>query len=411
MRSMKSSRFLAPVLFAFFLTCASAQAQTYKVLHTFTGAPKDGQFPAGTLVRDIAGNLYGTTELGGSGTCGQFTCGTVFMLNKSGNEVGVFSFNEPDGAFPETGLFRDSAGNLYGTTQQGGVHSCDNNPLGCGTVFQLDRTGNKLRYYSFTGGSNGEFPGSTPVVLSGSLYGTTFEGGNNNYGTVYKINTLGKETVLHKFNHEDCSPYALTADSEGNLYGVTDISVCNGSGTLFELDTAGNFTTLYEFGGAVGANPESLIFDSQGNLYGTASDGGSNGGGTVFGLSPGNNGMWSGRALYSFCSLPLCADGNSPRGQLVRDDKTGNIYGVTYWGGAHTNCGSGLGCGTIFKLDPSGNETVLYNFTGGSDGANPFGGLIMDTSGNLYGAAETGGDISCPGSEGVGCGTVFELTP
>lgn len=411
MRSMKSYEFLTPVLFAFLLTCASAPAQTYKVLHTFAGAPKDGQWPLGILVRDAAGNLYGTTELGGSGTCGQFSCGTVFMLNKSGIEVGVFSFNEPDGTFPETGLFRDSAGNLYGNTLQGGVNSCGNDPPGCGTVFQLNKTGNKLRYHSFDG-SNGAAPFSVPVVLSGILFGTTYDGGDGDFGTLYKINALGQETVLHKFTggSDGCGPTALTADSKANLYGVTDIGGCNSSGTLFEFDTAGNFTTLVGFGGAVGANPQSLIFDSQGNLYGTASDGGSNGDGTVFELSPGHNGTWSGRALYSFCSLPLCADGKEPEGQLVRD-KAGNIYGVTSAGGAHTNCGSGLGCGTIFKLDSSGNETVLYNFTGGSDGANPFGGLIVDASGNLYGAAETGGDISCAGALQLGCGTVFELTP
>jgi uncharacterized repeat protein (TIGR03803 family) len=400
----KPWKFLSPVLFAFFFACISAPApaQTYTVLHTFAGSPKDGQWPLGVLVRDAAGNLYGTTEDGGSGTCGQFSCGTVFMLNKFGNEVGVFSFDEPDGTFPFAGLFRDAAGNLYGTTFGGGVHSCENDPPGCGTVFQLNKTGNKLRYFSFDG-NNGFDPLSTPVILSGSLYGTTYEGGNQNFGTLYKINALGKETVLHKFNGADgCGPTALIADPKGNLYGVTDIGACNSSGTLFEFDTAGNFTMLARFGGVFGANPQSLIFDSQGNLYGTALDGGSNGDGTVFELWS-QNGMWSGHALYSFCSLPLCVDGKSPRGQLVRDN-VGNIFGVTYDGGAYDN-------GTIFKIDPSGNETVLYSFTGGSDGGGPFGGLIMDASGNLYGAAETGGDISCPGAEGIGCGTVFEFTP
>jgi len=403
MRSGKPYKSLAPGLLALLLTCASlpTQAQTYKVLHTFAGSPKDGQWPLGVLVRDAAGNLYGTTEDGGSGICGEFSCGTIFMLNKSGNEVGVFSFNEPDGTFPVAGLFRDSAGSLYGTTLQGGVHSCENDPPGCGTVFQLNKTGNKLRYYSFDG-RNGEAPGSTPVILSGSLYGTTYEGGNINFGTLYKINGLGKETVLHKFNDGDgCGPSALIADPKGNLYGVTNVPSC-GSGTLFELDTAGNFTTLLLFGGVAGAIPQSLIFDSQGNLYGTALEGGSNGDGTVFELSS-QNGIWSGHALYSFCSLPLCVDGKSPRGQLVRDN-AGNIYGVTADGGASDN-------GTIFKIDPSGNETVLHSFTGGSDGGNPFGGLISDASGNLYGAAEVGGDISCPGALQLGCGVVFELTP
>lgn len=403
MRPMKPCKFLIPVLLVFFVTCTSAPAQTYTVLHTFAGVPKDGQWPFGILLRDAAGNLYGTTEEGGSGTCGQFSCGTVFALNKSGKELGVFSFDGQDGTVPIAGLFRDSAGNLYGTTTEGGVNSCGNNAPGCGTVFQLNKTGTKIRYYSFDG-SNGAAPGSTPVVFSGSLYGTTYDGGNGDFGTLYKFNALGKETVLHKFSGADgCGPTALTADSKGNLYGVTEIGGCNSSGTLFEYDTTGNFTSLYEFIGVVGRNPESLIFDSRGNLYGTAQDGGSNGAGTVFELSS-NNGVWSGLALYSFCSLPLCTDGKQPEGQLVREDKTGNIYGVTYDGGAYEN-------GTIFKLDPAGNETVLYNFTGGSDGGGPIGGLIMDASGNLYGTAETGGDISCPGALQLGCGTVFELTP
>jgi uncharacterized repeat protein (TIGR03803 family) len=417
MRLIKSYIF-ASFFGALLVTCV-ARAQTFKVLHTFTGAPNDGEAPLGTLVRDAAGNLYGTTELGGSRTCGQFSCGTVFMLNNSGEEVGVFSFNGQNGTFPVAGVFRDASGNLYGTTQQGGAHSCNNDPPGCGTVFQLNKAGTKIRYYSFAG-SNGEFPDSTPVEVSGSLYGTTSIGGSRGFGTVYRINSLGKESVLHSFKGESdgCDPEpGITTDSKGNLYGVAYrggfSSGCNGDGTAYELDTAGNFTVLYKFIGAVGANPESLILDSQGNLYGTAVNGGSSeecsgGCGTVFELSP-QNGTWSGRSLYSFCSLPLCADGQDPRGPLVLDN-AGNIYGVTTAGGGYTNCGSGLGCGTIFKIDPSGNETVLYNFTGGLDGANPFGGLIMDASGNLYGTTTVGGDLSCDTLQG-GCGVVFELTP
>lgn len=130
----------------------------------------------------------------------------------------------------------------------------------------------------------------------------------------------------------------------------------------------------------------------------------------MYELSP-SNGNWSGRRLYSFCSLPDCADGREPVGPLVRDNNTGNLYGVTFLGGAYpNNCASGLGCGTIFSIDPSGKETVLYSFTGGSDGALPGGGLTMDASGNLYGVALSGGDISCNVQLG-GCGVVFELTP
>ena len=185
-------------------------------------------------------------------------------------------------------------------------------------------------------------------------------------------------------------------------------SCADSFGTAYKLDTAGHLTVLYRFGGGVGAYPVSpLIPDSQGNLYGTAESGGSSEGcdfsgcGTVFELSP-KNGTWSGRALYAFCLLPGCTDGEQPGGSLVRD-ASGNLYGVTSYGGAY-------GWGTVFKLDSSGNETVLYSFTGGSDGADPSGGLIMDASGNLYGVAFSGGDTSC-NVQMSGRGVVFELTP
>jgi uncharacterized repeat protein (TIGR03803 family) len=414
MRPMKSCKFLTPVLFALLLTCLSlpTRAQTYKVLHTFTGAPSDGAGPIDTLARDSAGNLYGTTEGGGSGVCGQFSCGTVFALSKTGRELGVFSFNGEDGDAPAGGLFRDAVGNLYGTTQAGGAHSCQNGSYsaGCGTVFQLSKTG-KIRYYSFSGQPDGEFPDSTPVEFSGSLYGTTSIGGSLGLGTIYKIDGRGRETVLYSFKDQSdgCDPDpGVTVDSKGNLYGVTfdggSGGSCNNSyGTAYELDVAGNFTVLYGFGGHVGANPDAaLILDSQGNLYGTAKDGGNSDDGTVFELSPGNNGIWSGRALYSFCSLPLCADGDGPLGGVVRDVVSGNIYGTTFFGGAY-------GGGTVFQLTPSGQETVLYSFTGGTDGAYPFGGLTLDASGNLYGTNTYGGDTSC--NPPSGCGVVFELTP
>jgi uncharacterized repeat protein (TIGR03803 family) len=412
MRLMKSYKFLIPMLFALLLIYASLPtwAQTYTVLHTFTGAPSDGDEPLGTLVRD-AGNLYGTTSTGGSGSCTPFAgCGTVFMLNKSGQELGVFSFNGQDGEVPYAGLFRDPAGNLYGTTADGGGSP---NCSGCGTIFQLNKTGKKIRYYSFDG-IDGQSPESQLVEVSGSLYGTTYLGGTNGWGSIFKINAQGNETVLHSFNITDgCFPYAgLTANAKGNLYGVTfsggSGGSCNeGGGTAYELDTAGNFTELYQFPGAIGGNAGSaLILDSKGNLYGVSETGGlgqdcTGACGSVFELSP-INGTWSGRALYSFCSLPGCTDGDRPIGSVVRD-ASGNIYGTTYFGGAYNN-------GTIFKLDARGNETVLHSFTGGSDGAYPFGALIIDASGNLYGTAQLGGDTTCDASHG-GCGVVFELTP
>lgn len=424
MRLMKY-KLLSPVLFALLLTCVSGpvSAQTLKVLYAFLGGPGDGQDPVGTLARDAAGNLYGVTFLGGTGICDPLgiSCGTVFMLNASGKEVGKFNFDSLDGGLPEAGVFRDEAGNLYGTTSAGG-HGCQDNPYGCGMVYQLTKAGSKIRYYNFPQ-SDGADPVAPVIPLSGSLYGTTYGGGTYGLGTVFMLNAAGEETLLYSFKGESdgCLPEAgVTADSKGNLYGVTSIGGIGGCGnndgygTAYELDNAGNFSVLYTFGASVGEFPAySMIFDGQGNLYGTTAFGGIAEEclrcGTVFELSPGNNGTWSARALYSFCSLPACADGAEPLGPLVRD-ASGNLYGTTLYGGATENCdGQHGGCGVIFKLDPSGNETVLYSFTGGSDGAYPGGGLTMDASGNLYGVTGIGGDTSC--NPPVGCGAVYELTP
>ena len=419
MRSMKSSNPLAPILFAL-LTCVSqlASAQTFNVLHTFTGSPNDGDGPVGTLVRDAEGNLYGVTDVGGSGICGDYSCGTAFMLDKTGEEVGVFSFNGQDGLSPEAGLFRDAAGNLYGTTAGGGAKCPSGLPSGCGTVFALNNRGNKIRNYSFGGQPDGASPEAPVIKVSGSLYGTTEGGGSSDFGTVYRVNVNGRETVLYSFKggSKGCLPHGgVTADANGNLYGATLAGGSGGcyrnagAGVAYELDTEGKFSVLFTFGGAVGANPYSpLVFDSQGNLYGTAQSGGSNIYGTVFELSPQSNGTWSGSALYSFCQLPNCADGRMPLGPLARD-ALGNLYGTTYYGGAYNNCFGGLGCGVIFKIDTSGNESVLHNFTGGSDGASPGSGLIIDAAGNLYGVVGEGGDASC--DPPYGCGVVFELTP
>jgi len=183
---------------------------------------------------------------------------------------------------------------------------------------------------------------------------------------------------------------------------VTDAGGADGQGTVFELDTTGKETVLYSFtGGADGGRPGSvLIADSEGNLYGTTEGGGKGCGtgcGVVFELSPQGK-SWAENVLYTFCSLSNCADGEEPvRGPLVRD-AAGNLYGTTYFGGAHHNCNENS-CGVVFKLDTAGKETVLHSFTGGADGAEPAAGLIMDNAGNLYGTTELGGDAQCPAAE------------
>ena len=409
-----------PILLMLLLWLAKpTQAQTFKVLHTFRGG--DGAAPVSQLVRDKAGNLYGTTIIGGKGKC-ELGCGTAFKLNKSGKMIWVHGFNGTNGEEPLAGLLRDAAGSLYGATVDGGDLNCIP-PYGCGTVFKLDKTGKETVLHRFTGQPDGNGPEPLLVEDSvGNLYGTTYIGGGNGYGTVFKLDTAGKETILYNFTggSDGCFPYpGVILDSAGNLYGVTLMGGAgfgnSGYGVVFKVNTSGNETVLHTFEGEDGANPDSvLLFDSAGNLYGTTQNGGSSvvcdgGCGTAFELSP-QDGSWSETVLYNFCSVSDCTDGRVPtRGPLVRD-AAGNFYGTTDFGGTSRNC-NGEGCGVVFKLDTTGNETVLHNFTGGADGAGPFAGLTIDSAGHLYGAALQGGDLKCKDGNGQGCGTAFEISP
>jgi uncharacterized repeat protein (TIGR03803 family) len=392
-----------------------AQARKFKVLHTFHGA--NGNGPAGLLTRDAAGNLYGTTEAGGTGKCGNFGCGTAFKLNKSGKQVWLHSFNGADGEQPLAGLLRDGKENLYGTTFLGGDTKCYT--YGCGTVFKLDSSGRETLLYKFKGQPDGWFSDALLARDSlGNLYGTARNGGTDDNGIIFKVDKHGKETVLHSFTggSDGCLPVAgLITDLAGNLYGVTaqgGLGLCDqGYGVVFKLDTANNLTVLYTFGFSDGAYPASvLLLDQAGNLYGTTEGGGNSacgfdGCGVFFELSPQQNGSWTETMLYAFCSVSSCADGEEPVSGPVVRDSTGNIYGTTIDGGTSRNC-NGVGCGAVFKIDTSGKESVLYSFTNGADGGFPFAGLIMDRAGNLYGTATGGGNTRCKPN---GCGTVFKI--
>ena len=394
-------RLVLSILFtALALATTNASAQTLTTLYPFGNSITDGQNPDADLI-DTSGNFYGTTIHGGENGYG-----TVFKLTPSGSETVLYSFgsSSADGWYPQVGLIADASGNLYGTTYQGGAY-------GFGTVFKLTPSKSvpwtETVLYSF-GSSSADGQGPLAGLIadaSGNLYGTTFNGGTSDLGTVFKLTPSGSETILHSFSgfpSDGAYPQAgLIADASGNFYSTTNQGGASNGGTVFEVTPSGTEIVLHSFANSPdGLNPfAGLIADASGNLYGTTAAGGENGNGTVFKLMK-QAGTWIETVLYSF-GRGTSSDGVNPYAGLIAD-ASGNLYGTTFSGGDSTNCRHGVPCGTVFKLTPLGIETVLYSFTGGSDGENPFAGLIADASGNLYGTTYQGG--------AYGYGTVFKLT-
>ena len=408
------------------------------VVHRFIN-PLGGAYGAPGLLFDTLGNIYGATLGGGSQACAgpnslYHGCGTVFEMTPSGNGMAskvIFSFPNLGGFLPSVGLVADSSGNLYGTS--------DGGAFGWGAVFELmpTRRGQwqAKMIYSFRGSPDGGFPESTLIFdRSGSLYGTTFSGGTGSCnegfgcGTVFRLMPQSQgewsETVLYSFagGTDGGGPIAgLVFDNAGNLYGATStygLSGCEqlggepGCGTIFELSPDAGIwkeTILHAFGGTYsdGAGPEgALVFDTAGNLYGTTKFGGNNPNqfGTVFEVSPSGGGQWTETVLYNFTDS---TDGANPVGGLVFDP-SGNLYGATLLGGA-----PGCGCGVIFELSPLAGggwaDITLHDFTL-DDGAYPVGPLALDKAGNLYGATRDGGVFSGQ-CVLAGCGVVFQLVP
>src|SRR5580658_681412 len=382
----KTERALAAAIFVLTaLGTSPAQAQTYTVLHRFTGA--DGSYPVGSVIADPAGSLFGTTYYGGANGVG-----TVFKLDKTGLTVLHSLAWTANGGNPSSNLVRDAAGNLYGTTPMGGgAHN--------GVVFKLDPAGTETVLDAFKAAPDGRAPWAGLIKDStGNFYGTAEGGGAFNAGTVYKLDQTG-ETVLYSFTGgaDGQAPHAgLLLDGEGNLYGTTVAGGANGYGVVFKLDTAGTETVLHSFAaGADGAEPDAgVIQDSAGNLYGTTDYGGASGEGVIFKIDTSGNET----VLYTFTGG---ADGGIP-GCLILDS-AGNLYSTAFEGGAY-------GFGVVFKLDTTGAETVLYSFAGGKDGLQPsLLGLFRDSAGNLYGTASAGGTFNSACVSG--CGLVFELAP
>lgn len=372
-----------------------AQAWTESVLYSFVNSP-DGANPRYvTPVLDAKGNLYGTTNYGGT-----YGYGTVWELTPSGTETVLHSFNVDgtDGFYPWAGLIRDKKGNLYGTTVEGGPDTI------YGTVFELTPTKKgwtEKILHSFGASGDGSQPyDALTMDKLGNLYGTTNGGGLYSYGTVFELAPSGKETILWSFGNgtDGANPIAgVIRDAKGNLYGATEYGGDYNQGTVFELTPSGAEKVLWSFGsGTDGANPiGGVIFGKKGKLYGTTANGGAYSDGTVFELTPTKTG-WTEAILHSFDNNDI--DGFNPYAGLVMDKKTGNFYGTTINGG-----GTGSSTGIVFELTSSGTETILHTFGGNPDGEAPWGGLVFDKSGNLCGTTFSGG--------ANGYGTVFKLTP
>jgi uncharacterized repeat protein (TIGR03803 family) len=390
-------------------------APTLRVLLSFKKTL--GENPYGALAADSAGNLYGTTSIGGPDGRG-----TVFELSppiagqKGWARTVLFSFGKRTfGEQPCSELFIDAAGNLYGTAYRGGGHHK-------GAVFELSPPASNRgpwtakRLYSFNGADGANPYGGLIADAAGNLYGTAEEGGADGYGAVYELSppldgqSAWTEKLLHSFNSNDGAyPFAqLLADGAGNFYGAASQNGPGDAGAIFKLSPPSpgkkdwTDTVIFTFeNSAQGIWPwGALIADAKGDLFGTTMLGGPDNAGVVFELTPakGHDGPWTETILHNFDTT----DGENPYAGLVADP-SGNLYGTTYFGGA------GRG-GVVFQLSPpargKGNwtETVLQNFTlNGTQGSLPQASLIVGHAGELYGTTAEGGAQDL--------GTVFKITP
>lgn len=374
-----------------------AKAQTFTVIHSFTGG-SDGANPLSGLFF-AGGNLFGIASSGGSSGLG-----VVFRLSLSGQVTVLHEFTGgTDGASPQGRLVMDRNGNFYGTTTAGGVSNA-------GTVFKVTRKGVETVLYSFNGKPDGAIPvAGLAIDKTGNVYGTTTAGGSSGNGTVFKLSiptvTGGEwtEQVLYSFGTgtDGKTPIAgLALDSSGNLYGTTSAGGQYGDGTVFELTPSTptwteNILHHFELGSDGGVPYAGLVLDSGGNLYGATTEGGAggqNGGGTIFELSH-TSGSWIFSELYGLSGWGISG---SYRNLLLVNDK---IYATTHCDGTDS-------AGTVYELTHSGSAwtyNLLYNFTGGSDGLFSISNLAADRNGNLYGTTLLGG--------AYGFGVAFKVTP
>ena len=397
-------------LWAFCVGVVPSTAQSFSVLHNFAGyLTKSGAEPRTGLIQGTDGNLYGTTTLGGAGSC-TFGCGTVYKITASGAYSVLYSFQSPDGG-PSSGLIQASDGKLYGTTAWGGSSSSCYPESGCGSIYQISSDGAFKTLYAFPE-AGGPMAGVIQA-LDGNFYGSTSVGGPSGNcrlgcGTIFQLTPAGDLTTVHTFSGSDGSePGSLIQATDGNFYGITWTGGSgtsysfNGNGTIFKITPPGTLTTLYSFCAQSncgdGGGPSSLVQGSDGNFYGTAVYGGAHGGGTIFKIT--SAGAFT--TVYDFCSQKKnCADGNEPIGLMQASD--GNFYGTTIFGGTVK-----VGGGTVFEIR-NGTLTTIHAFpqTGGSylEGQEPVAGVMEAANGILYGTtSNSGANNNC----GNGCGTIF----
>jgi uncharacterized repeat protein (TIGR03803 family) len=377
------------------------------------------------ILRAYNGILKLALTLRVSATCVGIALGALKILSLVGmahtvhaqnapTETVRFSFTRAAGYSP-IGMTNGTAGNFYVATQLGGNNqSCED---GCGNILKISPSGKATELYTFTPGPDNIAPTPIGALIrdaNGVLYGATGRGGRFGWGSVFKVSPSGQEKTLYNFDPVEGDGYepgsGITVDSEGNLYGTTYYgggTDCN-CGVIYNLTPSGSETVLYSFmGGVDGANPEGspVILDAAGNLYGTTALGGDLSCTITSGYGCGT--VWkldtSGNftVLYTFTGG---TDGGLPEAGLVMDT-SGNLYGDAGAGG-DLSCVPPSGCGVVFKIDSSGNFSVIHTFVGGAnDGAGPLATLLRDSDGNLYGTTVAGGGQSCE----IGCGVVFKL--
>jgi uncharacterized repeat protein (TIGR03803 family) len=356
--------------------CLSATKTLPNALYAFTNGP-DGSEPYAGLAPGSDGNFYGTCFEGGSNSLG-----SVFKITQGGALTPLYSFGFIDGSQPTAALVQGSDGNFYGTTFEGGTSIEFGAEYGYGTVFQISSNGAFNSLYSFTNGIDGGSPyAGLAEGLDGAYYGATVSGGASGDGVIFQITSAGALTPFYSFTNgvDGSQPRAaMILGGDGGFYGTTYQGGSNGLGVVFRFTTIGGLTPLHSFkGGSEGANPLGQLLQwTNGVLYGTTFTGGAGSFGTIFNMTTG--GSFS--TLYSFTNG---IDGAYPGAGLALGSN-GNFYGTTYSGGPY-------GYGGIFKITPQGALTPLYLFTGGNDGSFSYATLAQGHDGDFYGTTSEGG--------------------